>query len=63
MEINTTKYKNCKEFVQTKLLNQYDFANLFNVVKLGEKSYFNICSSSLKETNSLLLIIINNYSN
>lgn len=27
------------------------------------KNYFNICSSSLKETNSLLLIIINNYSN
>lgn len=45
MEINTTKYKNCKEFVQTKLLNQYDFANLFNVVKLGEKSYFNICKT------------------
>lgn len=27
------------------------------------KNYFNVCCSSLKETNSLLLIIINNYSN
>lgn len=45
MEITTSKYNTITEFVQTKELNQYDFANLFNVVKLGENSYFNICKT------------------
>ena len=26
-------------------LNNYDFANLFNVINKGEKSYFNLCKN------------------
>lgn len=45
MEIQTNKYKNIPDLYQNKELNQYDFANLFNVVELGENSYFNICKT------------------
>lgn len=36
------KYNQINELTQFKKLDQYDFANFFDVVNLGEKSYFNI---------------------
>ena len=38
----TQKYNQITELTNIKKLDQYDFANFFNVVNLGEKSYFNI---------------------
>jgi hypothetical protein len=40
MDIPTKKYNNYAEIGDN--LSEYNFANLFNVVQLGEKSYFNI---------------------
>jgi nucleoid-associated protein YgaU len=40
MDIQTKKYNDCKQLADR--LSEYNFANLFNVVQLGEKSYFNI---------------------
>ena len=42
--MKTDKYNNIMTNVDDKL-DQYNFANLFNVVQLGEKSYFNICKT------------------
>ena len=40
---NTTKkYNEIEELINIKKLDQYDFANFFKVINLGEKSYFNI---------------------
>jgi hypothetical protein len=36
------KYNDLTELTENKKLNQYDFANLFNVVERGKNSYFNI---------------------
>lgn len=38
----TKKYNQIEELISIKKLDQYDFANFFNVINLGEKSYFNI---------------------
>jgi hypothetical protein len=37
-----TKYNNLQELTDNRLLDKYNFANLFNVVECGENSYFNI---------------------
>jgi nucleoid-associated protein YgaU len=42
--MKTDKYNNIMTNIEDKL-DQYNFANLFNVVQLGEKSYFNICKT------------------
>lgn len=38
----TKKYNQIEDLISIKKLDQYDFANFFNVINLGEKSYFNI---------------------
>jgi len=41
--MNTNKkYNAIPELTSIKKLDMYDFANFFNVINLGEKSYFNI---------------------
>lgn len=38
------KYNNIEEYKDSKL-DLYNFANIFDVVQKGEKSYFNICKT------------------
>lgn len=48
--MNTNKkYNAIPELTTDKKLDQYNFANLFNVINLGEKSYFNINKTILFE--------------
>lgn len=42
---SNTRYNNLKSIVITNKLDTYNFANLFNVVEIGENSYFNICKT------------------
>lgn len=42
---SNTRYNNLKSIVIEKKLDTYNFANLFNVVEIGENSYFNICKT------------------
>jgi nucleoid-associated protein YgaU len=49
------KYNDLPELTDNKKLNKYDFANLFNVVELGEKSYFNISKTISFANNDTIL--------
>ena len=58
--MDTKKYSQIPELNNIKTLDKYDFARLFNVVQLGEKSYFNI-NKTINFTNVRRLSIVNLY--
>ena len=39
------KYNELRNINQTKYLDKYDFARLFDVVQRGKNSYFNLCKT------------------
>jgi hypothetical protein len=49
MDIPVKKYEQSSDLEITSKLSKYSLANLFNVVQLGENSYFNISKTILFE--------------